>query len=192
MAKGKIARISADTVGRHRIIGRDEHGISIEEKVCPIRGEVFMDRAGNYAHHALENGRIPSADGQKNAQLKREEGIRDSGWLPQAECPYTERYFHLVRGPLVKPPKGEKDCGGKPEGCEHWWAIQKARQEKTSAAARKRKAPRDNAGSAAIVKLGESIEKWASSQMKGAVPLDKVRSRMREGKGEDARGEVQE
>jgi hypothetical protein len=184
MAKGKIARISADTIGRHRIIGRDENGLNIEEKVCPIQGEVFLDRGGNYAHHALENGRIPSADGRKNSLLKREEGIRDAGWLPQAECPYTERYYHLVKGPLIKPPAGEKDCGGKPEGCEHWWAIEKARKAKSSADARVRKSKARNAGDDAIRELGESIRGWTQAQMASAPDIKTARGRMREGRGE--------
>jgi hypothetical protein len=190
MAKQRIARISSATVGVHRIVGRDEDGMNVEEKVCPIAGETFLDRDGNYGHHALENGRIPSADGQKNVQLKRMEGIRDLGWLPIAECPYTERYFHLVKGPLIPPPEGEKDCGGKPDGCEHWWAVEKARKSKASAEAKRRKSVRDNAGTAAIVKLGESIDGWAKTQMAaaGAVAngpgLQQARSRMRDGKGE--------
>lgn len=179
MAKGKIARISSDTVGRHRVIGRDEHGINIEEKVCPIQGEIFCDLAGNVSHHALENGRIPSADGQRNARIKRDDGIRDAGWLPIAECPHTVRYFHLVKGPLVA---GGEDCGGKPDGCEHWHAVQKKRTAKTSAAARVRKAPKDNAGTAAIVNLGKSIESWTQAQMTQAPSIQQARTRMRDGK----------
>jgi hypothetical protein len=187
MAKGRIARISAGTVGVHRIIGRNSDGVNIEEKVCPIVGELFVTRAGNVAHHPLECGRVASPDGARYGQGLREEGIRDHGWLPLGECPYTERYHHLVKGPLVAPPDGERDCGGKPDGCEHLHRVMTERRARSQVDARARKATRDGAGAAQLVKLGESIARWTEVQMAGAPSVAAARTRLREGRGEEAR-----
>lgn len=190
MAKGKIAPISAASVGRHRILGRNSDGVNVEEKVCPIRGEVFMDLEGNYGHHPLENGRIPSPEGARAGQILREEGIQLLGWLPIAECPFTQRYHHLVKGPLVAPGEGESDCGGKPEGCSHWWKIQKSRAAKAKAAAVERNRTPDTSNVAAMGQVAESfasIAKWADAQMAAAPTVKDARTRLRDGKGEEAR-----
>lgn len=185
MAKQKIALISENTVGVHRIVGRDRDGVNVEEKVCPIpRHEVMLDRDGNEVTISLDNGRIPSAEGARYGHIKREEGIRSAYWLPRAECPYTTRYYHLVRGPLVQPPEGDVDCGGAPTGCAHYHAAKESRQAKAKQAAKERNATPGDAGAEAIVQLGQSIQKWTEAQMSAAPDLGKSRQRLRDGQGE--------
>lgn len=186
MAKGKIAPITAATVGRHRILGRDRDGVNIEEKVCPLYSETFMDRDGNEMQMPLENGRIRSPEGARAGQIAREEGIQLLGWLPKVECPFTLRYFHLVKGPLVAPDEGEKDCGGSPEGCSHWHSIRTSRMGKARTAAVERNRTPDDAGAAALRDLGESISRWTETQMASAPTVKDSRKRMLDGKGEAA------
>jgi hypothetical protein len=185
MAKQKIALISERNVGVHRIVGRDRDGVNVEEKVCPIpRNEVVLDLDGNEVTISLDNGRIPSPEGARYGHNKREDGIRSAGWLPRAECPFTTRYHHLVRGPLVQPGDDEEACDGAPGGCPHYQAVRASRQAKAKQAAKERNAMPGDEGAAAIVSLGESIKAWTEAQMAQAPGLAESRQRLRAGQGE--------
>jgi hypothetical protein len=187
MAKQRIAVISANTVGRHRIIGRDRDGKNIEEKVCPLKSEKFIDCDGIMIDLALENGRIRSPEGERYGQMHREEYIKEARGLPVAECPYTERYRHLVHGPLVAPPDDVKSCQGAPDGCEHlkFEIGRRAADAKDRANVRK-KALRagDDAAQQVGLAMAKSIQAFAESQNATAPSVHDSRRKMVAGKGE--------
>lgn len=185
----KIAKITAGSVGRHRILGRDRDGRNLEEKVCSLYSEKFIDRDGNEIDLPLESGRIRSTDGARAGQVMREEYIRDAMGLPVAECPYSERYRHLVHGPLVAPPEGMKACDGATGGCSHLKAEVARRLSAQRDAAAVRKKPL-RSGDAAAEQVGlavaRSIQAFAESQNASSPGVQEIRKKMQAGKGEVA------
>jgi hypothetical protein len=185
MAKPRIAHITDSTVGRHRINGRDADGRNVEEKICPLRSIVVLDGDGNECTVAIENARIPSEDGARYGQRELESGIKDRLWIPKNLCPHTARFSHLVAGPLVAGGEGAADCGGKPDGCEHYQAVKSARRARAAQKAKERKIKPEDPGAVAILQLAQSLDshfKGAAASAPGGV--GGARDNLRKGKGE--------
>lgn len=181
MAKTKIAQLSRASVGVHRIIGRDENGFNLEEKVPTLEGEFFCDRGGNVVHVALCNHRVTTRESlEKYGAPTRRDIIREGG-LPMRECPYTERYMDLVSGPLVRPPKGQKDCGGQADGCEHWHKVRDKRSASASERAKERK--RKTVTQEAAEQFMRNVAQFAQAGAP-AKSLSETRDQMRVGAGE--------
>lgn len=137
-----IASISRDSVGQFREIGRDEAGNPIQEKVCQRLGATMMNIDGVEVHIPLQNHRVPTAESRDTYGNKHYQNQIAEGFIPKGECPLTERYAHLIGGPLAKPQKGEKACSltrtqtSDPQwhGCPHYIRVRDKRRD----AARKR------------------------------------------------------
>lgn len=130
-AEGRVYQLTYDSVSPTRVIGRDKNGLPIEETVCALaKSARFVDLHGNVCDVPLRTGRVYSEEPEavRYEYIITKELI-GQGQLPLAECPYTMDYKNFVGGPLVKPPPGESDCGGKPDGCEHMQRIIEARRK---------------------------------------------------------------
>lgn len=122
---GGIYQLSEASVSPTRAVGVDEDGNIIEETICTLaKSAKFVDLGGNICDVPLRTGRVLSFEPEavRYEQIVETDIIR-GGQLPLGACPYTHAYRHIKGGPLVKVPEGEKDCGGKPEGCEHVWKV---------------------------------------------------------------------
>jgi len=118
---GGIYQLSELSVSPTRLVTIDEEGLPIEETIpTAAKHAKFVDRDGNVCDVALRTGRVPSEEPEaiRYEQLVLFEQIRGN-CLPLAVCPYTEAFRHIKGGPLLRPPPGASDCGGKPDGCDH-------------------------------------------------------------------------
>lgn len=112
MAKERVAQLSDATVGVHRLIGRDEYGGDVVEKVPSRTSEMFLDPAGNEVYVPLNNGRVDDPESMRQYGMQHRRDMIAQGFIPVRDCPYTAKYEELAKGPLVAPPKGEKACAG--------------------------------------------------------------------------------
>lgn len=118
---GGIYQLNDLSVSPTRFVDVNEEGLPVEETIMALaKSAKFVDRDGNICDVALRTGRVPSEDPEavRYEQIVTFELIR-AGQMPLASCPYTNAYRHIKGGPLMKPPAGEQDCGGKPDGCAH-------------------------------------------------------------------------
>jgi hypothetical protein len=133
-AAGRVFQLHEGSVSPTRVVERDEDGFAREETICALaKHELFVDKSGNVCTVPLQTGRVLSqdSDAERYEMIMRRDQIL-GGSLPLSECPYTAEYRKWTGTPtLVKVPKGEQDCGGRPEGCEHLHRIIESRREKS-------------------------------------------------------------
>lgn len=106
--KEGIAQISSGNVNRTRVVGRNEFGEDIEEKVPTMYSEWMMDKAGNILAQALCCHRVTTEKSlDKYGRSMRLDLILDVGLIPVRECPHTRKYMDemTVPGPLVPVPE---------------------------------------------------------------------------------------
>lgn len=124
-------QLNANSVTPSRIVGSDELGMPIEERIPICYSKKFVGLDGCIKDVPLRSAAVFSND--EDALRYERQTVIDivrAGQLPLDECPYTNAYRWIKSGPLVKPPPGADDCGGKPGGCEHMHAVIKLRQER--------------------------------------------------------------
>jgi sRNA-binding protein len=125
----KAYQLTPQSVTPTRIIGSDELGMPIEERIPIAYSRKFVGLDGCTKDVPLRSAAVFSND--EDALRYERATVSDiirSGQLPLDECPYTNAYRYIKGGPLVKSKDGTDDCGGKPGGCEHMQAVIKARQ----------------------------------------------------------------
>lgn len=176
----KIAQISQRTIGKTRVVGRNEDGIDITEKVPTMRGARYLDRAGSEVHIPLTSCRVGGRESQeKYGNPAHKQAIKD-GFLPKLECPLTTKYEDIVHGPLIAAKPGEKKCtftakdiakleaeGEEWHGCKHYQRAKEARRQKASdeAAARRARSPeaRDQAIADRLAQQSEDMSQSAAA-----------------------------
>jgi len=121
-AGGRVYQLVDGNVSPTRVVGRSPEGLPSEETIQVIKHEMFVDLDGNICPVLLRNGRVSgnSPEEERYELLMRRDQIT-AGCLPLSECPYTGEYRRITGAPtlLGEPPEGARDCGGKPDGCEH-------------------------------------------------------------------------
>lgn len=147
-----IAHISDNTVTRTRPQGRDSQGRQVEE-VLPVRESVrMMDTDGNEVWVPIHNHRVRNPESFSKYGRQRLEAAVKGGYIPKYECPLSEKYHHLVGGPLAAPQGNEKPChdlkpaaqlrdedlNGAWHGCKHYIRVRDARREEAQATAQQR------------------------------------------------------
>ena len=178
-----IAHISANTVTRTRTLGRDAQGRQIEE-VLPVRESVrMMDTDGNEVWVPIHNHRVRNPESfHKYGRQRLEEAIRD-GYLPKYECPLTEKYHHLVNGPLAAPEEGdspchdlkpaeqlrEEDLRGAWHGCEHYIRVRDARRAGAKELAKQRERMTPTKGMYELAEEMKNLHKEALGRGRSAL-----------------------
>jgi hypothetical protein len=121
---GGVYQLTNASVSPTRIIGRDEIGMPIEDTVPAAYWKYFVHPCGAINKVVLRTAAVfdmsPEAE-RYEIQVTRE--IVGQGWIPLAMCPYSFELSHVTGGAFVKVPDGEKDCGGKPDGCDHMKSV---------------------------------------------------------------------
>jgi hypothetical protein len=130
----RFYELNPNSVTPSRIVGSDEYGMPIEERIPLAMHMPFVGLDGCVKNVTLRTH--PCPDNEEDAARYGTSVLRDiirGGQLPLNDCPYTNQYRDIKAGPLVKPPEGAVDCGGKEGGCEHMHAVIKARKAKARA-----------------------------------------------------------
>ena len=179
--KKQIAQITRASIGRTVVVGRDEMGYPIHDKLPSKAGEKFLDKAGNESHVDLACHRVNTAETkEKYGRRIYREKIAE-GWLPKNLCPLTEQFEDLVGGPLITPLKGEKKCKldraevahlesiRQWHGCEHYRRVKAQREE---VARQKGEAMKSFNPTEAMIELAKGLQ--ARVLDKGS-PLEAVR-----------------
>lgn len=113
-----------------RQVGRDARGFPVFETVpTAAKWAEFLTADGCINRVPLRTGAVPS--NHADAIAYENETIYDlivDSWIPADLCPYSTKYANLTGGPFVAIPPGDRDCGGRPGGCDHLKAVAAARQ----------------------------------------------------------------
>ena len=109
--KEGIFQLTANNVVNEPVIGRDEYGDEIVERIPSVRSEMMMDKGGTLCWIGLGCHRVTTDFSyEKYGAANRLRSIRD-GFFPVAECPHTTKYAEYMDGPLATRP--EKKVKGK-------------------------------------------------------------------------------
>jgi hypothetical protein len=132
----ELFQITRDNVSPERMVTLADGSI-VSETIPSLEGELMMDGAGNLLHVPLQCGRQPNTTmpGMIYAHATRLRAIA-GGFVPRAECPYTERFSNDLKipmQPLVRPPDRDRACNGHSDGCMHWHKVRDQRLAKTRA-----------------------------------------------------------
>lgn len=101
--KEGIFQLTGSNVVNDRVIGRDEFGDEIIERIPPVRSEMMMDKGGNYSWVGLSCHRVTTDFSyEKYGAQNRLETIKN-GYFPVQECPHTMKYADVMKGPLAEP-----------------------------------------------------------------------------------------
>jgi len=126
----KAYQLTPQSVTPTRIVGSDDLGMPIEERVPIAYSRKFVGLDGCAKDVPLRSAAVFSSE--EEALRYERATVADivrAGQLPLDECPYTNAYRYIKGGPLVRPPAGADDCGGNVGGCDHMQTVIKARQQ---------------------------------------------------------------
>lgn len=192
--QGRAYQLTDASVSPSRLISIDDDGKEIEETICPLAlSAKFVDRDGNICDVPLRTGRIFSMEPEaaRYEQIVTFDQIR-AGGLPLAACAFSNEYRHIKGGPLIKPKKGEADCGGRPgatrleETCEHMQAVIKERRARsrarTEAEDAKLKTMKPEDALAMIEQMGEAFGQKLADQIGNMQSAKQARAAIRDGK----------
>lgn len=123
-------QLNANSVTPTRLVGSDDLGMPIEERIPIAYARKFVGIDGCIKDVPLRTAAVYTneEDALRYERATVSDIIRN-GQLPLDECPYTNAYRYIKGGPLVKPPAGVDDCGGREGGCTHMRDVIAARQK---------------------------------------------------------------
>lgn len=114
-----------------RQVGRDSRGFPVVETIpTAAKWAEFLTTDGCINKVPLRTGAVPS--NHADAIAYENETLYDlivDGWIPADLCPYSTKHANLTGGPFAAIPPGERDCGGRPGGCQHLKGIAESRQK---------------------------------------------------------------
>lgn len=183
-----VYQLNATSAHPVRHIGRDEDGMPIEDTLPTVAWRYFVTSSGCINKVPIRTCSVSSndVDGMHYEQMIESEKV-ERGWIPLALCPYSTQFQHITKGPFVKPPAGEEDCGGdeKNGGCVHMKALMVRRKEKVlkkhTAEVRRIEAMKDDQ----IERMRDGIVEGVGKAMANALDVaSAAKSRLRTGKGE--------
>lgn len=184
---GGVYQLTASSVSPSRIVGRDEIGMPVEDTVPAAYHRALVDPHGNVTKVPMRTASVFSMEPE--AERYEQQTTRDlisAGWIPLDVCPYSTEYTHLTRGPFVKPPAGEEDCGGKPGGCSHMQAVIRERLKRSRAIFDADQAKLTTMKTEDVERIQEVTAKAFGAAMREHFPDPRAnRTNLRTGKGEE-------
>jgi hypothetical protein len=178
-----------------RVVGRDDLGRPVEETVPTVYWKPFLMIDGCINKVPLRTGSVPSM--HTEAVAYENETMYDliiDGCIPTENCPYSTKHSHITRGPYVRIPEGESDCGGSRAegGCAHMRALAIKRKAAVRADYDKREEEFSKMQRSEMERMREGIvagvgEAMAThlAKMSPQQRVEAGRNRLREGKGEE-------
>ena len=131
---GGVYQLTNASVSPTRVIGRDEIGMPIEDTVPAAHWKYFVHPCGEPNKVVLRTAAVfdmsPEAE---RYEIQTTRDLVSQGWIPLGMCPYSYELAHVTGGAFVKVPDGERDCGGKPDGCEHMKRVMETRRARARA-----------------------------------------------------------
>ncbi len=183
---GTVYQLNANSVSPQVVTGRDELGQPIIETIPTVYYRIFLTMDGCENRVPMRTGSgnnmEPEAVRYEHQQTKE---LIEAGWIPVEVCPYTHKFEHYLGGAFVKVPDGERDCGGKPDGCDHLKKVAAGRKaiahKKWEAQNKSVQSMKAEDVSRMMESVAEGVGVAIANHMGGK---QSASARMRDGKGE--------